>query len=61
MKDEDWKLIDNFIQDLWLIYKGLTSENFKMNVEKKLIQYCDNDNTIRMLMSIAENDLKQYI
>jgi hypothetical protein len=50
----NWKLIDEFIQDIKLVKKGLASNGFAGNLSKRLIEHCDSEETIRFLKEIAE-------
>jgi len=59
IKNDDWHLIDGFIQDIEMIDKGLISKEYKLNVEKKLLENINDSksfnqiiNTIRELSSI---------
>lgn len=54
IEDNDWYLIDSFLQDLFLVKEGLTSNEFIMNLEDKLIENCDNGETIIQLKKIAK-------
>lgn len=53
MMDNDWYLIDDMIQDLNLIKKGLASADFQDKLKLKLNTNCDNEETIKKLESIA--------
>jgi len=52
MNNDDWFLIDAFVQDLFLIKKGLTSLEFKNNLNDRLNQNCDSDKTIKLIHQI---------
>jgi len=54
MSDNDWFDIDAFIQDLFLVKKGLTSLEFNNILICKLIRSCDSEETINQLKKIAE-------
>jgi len=51
--DEEWFLISNLIQDIHLINNGLASRDFSENLEKKLSENCENENTISFLKELA--------
>ena len=53
MSDEDFFLIDNFIQDIGLISKNLSSKEFEENAEEKLKENCDRQDTIAELKRLA--------
>ncbi len=48
-----WALIDQLIQDLELIEKGLVSEKFKSQTIDKLKEACDNETTLNDLKSLV--------
>jgi hypothetical protein len=53
MSDNDWSLIDNLLQDIRLVAKGLTSKEFSDTLQRKLIENCDNPETISQLKKMA--------
>ncbi len=53
MSDEDWFLIEGFIQDLNLIKKGLASDTFMNSINERLKGKCDSEETIQALMNIV--------
>lgn len=53
IKDNDWFLIDNLIQDIHLVKKGLASKDFERNLIDKLMDECENDNVIDILKSLV--------
>ena len=52
LSDEDWFLIEELIQNLEVIEKGLTSEDFKDKVLKKLQKSCDSLETQEKLKNL---------
>jgi len=54
--DEEWFLIGNFIQDIRLVNKGLTSKEFSEKLKKKLKANCDNEDTISLLKKLAKEN-----
>ena len=54
INDNDWYIIDGFIQDLTLVKKGLTSQTFNDNLNNRLRGNCDNEETIQALETIAD-------
>ena len=44
--DDEWRLIENLIQDIFLVKKGVVSKDFIKNLEQKLKENCDNSQTI---------------
>ncbi len=53
MDDEDWFLIDGFIQDIKLVKKGLASDTFMDVINERLNAKCDNEETILAIKSLA--------
>ena len=53
--DSDWYIIDSLIQDIFLVEKGICSEEFVNNLNAKLKEYCDNNESIKMLEKIGKN------
>lgn len=54
--DDEWYLIGNLIQDIRLIKKGLASKEFARNLEMKLQEHCDNENTILKIKEFIEKE-----
>ncbi len=50
---EHWSLIDNILQDLILIKEGLVSDSFIQSSYKKMIENCENEETIQALKKIG--------
>jgi len=53
MNDEDWFLIEGFIQDISLAKKCLASDTFIKSVNERLKENCDNDSTIQAIKELA--------
>lgn len=54
---KEFSLIESLIQDIKLIARGLASEDYISSVEKKLIENCDNTDTINYL----RNSIKEFL
>lgn len=54
--DEEWFLISNFIQDIRLVDKGLTSKEFSENLKKRLKENCDDNDTIDLLEKLSKEN-----
>lgn len=52
MDYNSWSLIENLLQDLFLIKKGISSLSFTESINQKLIDNCDNKDTIQALKEI---------
>jgi len=52
MVSDDWYLIDNFIQQIGLVNKSLTSEKFKSDLNKRLMENCDSVDAIEFIKSM---------
>ncbi len=53
LDDGDWSLIDSCLQDIFIVNKGLASQSFSDNLDKKLNEVCDCQETIAVLEKIA--------
>lgn len=53
MEYEEWELIDELLQKLEMIEKGLVSENFKNQTLSKLEKVCDSEKTQEKLRSLV--------
>jgi len=53
MNDDDWFMVNELVQDLILVKKGLTSIEFSQNLETRLRLCCNNNGTIEELRKIA--------
>jgi hypothetical protein len=52
MPYKEWEMIDELIQNLELVEKGLASVDFKLQTLKKLSQACDSEKTQQELVSL---------
>ena len=52
MEDEDWRLIDEIIQDIKIIKNGYASDVFKEKFETKLIEHQIDKNTLVYLKQV---------
>lgn len=50
---DDWSTIDNLLQNLILVEKGLVSDSFAKAVNEELQAKCDCEDTIRILKELA--------
>ena len=55
MSDDDWFLIDGFIQDLTLVKNGLASLEFSNSLNISLKENCDTEETINKIKKILTN------
>lgn len=55
MSDEDWYLIDGFIQDLTLVKNGLVALEFSHSLNTKLHENCEDEETINKIKSLVSN------
>lgn len=53
MSDNDWYVIDGLIQDFSLVKKGLTALSFSDDLDYKLKENCDSEETIQALKAIS--------
>lgn len=54
--DDEWYLINQLIQKVELVKKGLTSDEFAEKLDKKLHKYCENEEAIEYLKKLAEEE-----
>lgn len=52
MKDRDWLLIEELVQDMSLIKKGLASESYINVINEKLQANCDSNETIQEIKNL---------
>jgi len=53
--DEEWYILENLIQDLFLIRKNSASKSFENEVRLRLEKYCDSTNTIKLVLELEKN------
>ena len=53
--DGDWYMIDNYLQDIILVKRKLTSPEFENTLNNNLENNCENQETINLLMKLAAN------
>jgi len=54
MTYEEWSLLDEIIQNIHLVKKGLSAKSFSDKLWKKLLDTCDTQETINKLLQLAE-------
>lgn len=54
LNDNDWHIIDGLIQDLSLVKKELTSLTFSNDLNSKLKEICDGEETVESLKAIID-------
>jgi hypothetical protein len=52
VSDKEWGLIDNLLQDLTLVRRGVAAESFKEDLNRRLKESCDNEETIKQLVEL---------
>ena len=52
MNYETWKLIDDLLETLEIVEKGLASKNFELGVLEKLQKSCDSETTQKELRKL---------
>jgi|SRR5450432_1440398 hypothetical protein len=53
LDDEDWNLMRSLTQDIFLVKKGLATEEFILSLVERLKSNCVDDLTIKKLENIA--------
>jgi hypothetical protein len=56
MSENDWHSLNELLQDLILVKRGLTSSEFVNALNHKLTTSCDSDKTIDELKKLADKD-----
>lgn len=51
---DEWFLLNNFMQDIYLIRKGVAAESFEIAVIKKLKESCDNVETYNFVFELEK-------
>jgi len=54
MASEDWHLIDGLIEDCTVIQNRVGSERREADTFQRLIENCENEETIKALMKLAK-------
>ena len=60
ISDEEWFLLSNLMQDIYLIRNGLSAKSFDRSVNKQLSRVCDTEDTIKSIFEL-EKDLNGQI
>ena len=58
MDDADWYLIFRFIGDLTLVKNGLAAENYVKDLNQRLLDNCDSQDTINEVKNLADQSTK---
>lgn len=53
MNDNDWFLIEGFIQDISLVKKGLASDTFMNSIRERLKENCDSEEAIQAIEELV--------
>jgi len=54
--EDEWYVISSIIQDIRLVIKRLVSKEFSDNLNKRLKENCDNEETIDQLKKLADKE-----
>jgi hypothetical protein len=54
MTTDDWHLIEGLLQDLTLVGTVPTSEEFKSNLERRMAEHCDHEETVAALRCLSQ-------
>ena len=52
--DDDWSIIDDFVQDIIIVKNKLASTGYAENLQNRLIENCSSKEVIDLLMQIAD-------
>lgn len=53
INDIDWYLIDNFLQEIYLVKNKLVSKEFENKLNDKLSKLCENYQVVELLKTLA--------
>lgn len=56
--DDDWSIIDGFVQDIIIVENGLASKKYTEDLKQKLNENCSSREVIEQLIEIA-NEIKR--
>ena len=54
ISDEEWFLLSNLIQDIYLIRNGLSAKIFENSVNEQLSKRCDTAETINLIFELEK-------
>lgn len=54
ISDDEWFLLDNLIQDIYLIRKGMAAKSFESSVNEQLLKNCDTQQTINLIFKLEK-------
>lgn len=57
--DDDWNLIDNLIQDIYLIKKNIASKEYEARIMNTLIKVSDSEETVHYFLNLANGPYAQ--
>ena len=52
--DDEWFLLGNLIQDLYMIRNNLSSKSFEKSVNEQLLKNCDSQETINLVFELEK-------
>ena len=54
ISDDEWFLLDNFMQDILMIRKGICSNSYKKQIIEKINANCDNKETYNLIFEVEK-------
>lgn len=54
ISDEEWFMLDNFIQDIYLIRKQVAAKSFEIELLRRLNENCDNEDTCKLVFELEK-------
>jgi len=54
ISDDEWFLLSNLVQDIYLIRKGLSAKSFENSVNEQLSKNCDTQATINLIFELEK-------
>jgi hypothetical protein len=54
ISDDEWFLLSNLMQDIYLIRKGISAKSFENSVNEHLLRNCDTQQTINLIFELEK-------
>lgn len=54
ISDDEWFLLSNLVQDIYLIRNGMSAKSFENSVNEQLLNNCDTQNTIVQIFELEK-------
>ena len=54
ISDDEWILLNNLMQDIFLVRNGLSAKSFKNSINERLVKNCDTQETINLIFELEK-------